>query len=106
MGKNIFGGVVATAMLAAEKNNPQKADDYIGENGLLYCGKCNTPKQCKFKALGTDRIVFCLCDCKKREQERKMRAEEEAKAAFKRQQIREGAFTDKETRRLTFEIDD
>lgn len=35
-----------------------------------------------------------------------MREEEKAKAAFKRQQIREGAFPDKETRRLTFEIDD
>ena len=21
--------------------------DYIGDNGLLYCGKCNTPKQCR-----------------------------------------------------------
>ena len=42
----------------AEKNNPQAPEDYIGENGLLYCGKCNTPKQCKFKALGTERIVF------------------------------------------------
>lgn len=106
MGKNIFGGVVAAAMLSAEKNNPRVPEDYIGEGGLLYCGKCNTPKQCKFKALGTEKIVFCLCDCKKREQERKMREEEKAKAAFKRQQIREGAFPDKETRRLTFEIDD
>lgn len=106
MEKNIFGGVVAAAMLAAEKNNPRVPEDYIGEGGLLYCGKCNTPKQCKFKALGTEKIVFCLCDCKKREQERKMWEEKEAKAAFKRQQIREGAFPDKETRRLTFEIDD
>ena len=91
MKKNIFGGVVAAAMLAAEKNNPWVPEDYVGENGLLYCGKCNTPKQCKFKALGTERIVFCLCECKKREQEEEKRRMDENKKAFRRQQIRNEA---------------
>lgn len=106
MKKNIFGGVVAAAMLAVEKNNPWVPEDYVGENGLLYCGKCNTPKQCKFKALGMERIVFCLCECKKREQEEEKRRMDENKKAFRRQQIRDAAFPDKETRHLTFEIDD
>ncbi len=90
----------------AEKNNPQAPEDYIGENGLLYCGKCNTPKQCKFKALGTERIVFCLCECKKQEQEEEKRLIEERKKAFRRQQIREAAFPDKDTRHFTFDVDD
>lgn len=90
----------------AERNNPRNSEDYIGENGLLYCGKCNTPKQCKFKARGTENIVTCLCDCKKREQEKEKQAEKEAKKAFRRQQIREAAFPDKDTRNFTFDIDD
>lgn len=90
----------------AEKNNPQAPEDYIGENGLLYCGKCNTPKQCEFKALGTERIVFCLCECKKQEQEEEKRLIEERKEAFRRQQIREAAFSDKDTRHFTFDVDD
>ena len=26
-------------------------EDYIGEDGLLYCGKCHTPKEAYFPAL-------------------------------------------------------
>lgn len=106
MEKNLFSGIVSDAILAAEKSNPQTPEDYIGENGLLYCGKCNTPKQCKFMVLGTERIVFCLCECKKQEQEEEKRIIEEGKKAFRRQQIREAAFSDRETRRFTFEADD
>ena len=71
----IINNIINNLTENAEKNNPRNPEDYIGENGLLYCGKCNTPKQCKFKALGEEKIVFCLCDCKKREQEKEKQAE-------------------------------
>lgn len=41
-------------------------DDYI-ENGLLYCGKCHTPKQCKTTWDGHERIVPCMCKCREEE---------------------------------------
>ncbi len=28
----------------AELANPIESGDYIGQDGLYYCGKCNTPK--------------------------------------------------------------
>ena len=56
----IINNIINNLTENAEKNNPRNPEDYIGENGLLYCGKCNTPKQCKFKALGEEKIVFCL----------------------------------------------
>ena len=36
--------------------------DYI-KDGILYCGKCNTPKQLKKIFLGTEKIFGCMCDC-------------------------------------------
>lgn len=49
----------------AERN----ADDYIGENGLLFCGKCNTPRQCKTELLGRIYVCGCVCDCQKAKEE-------------------------------------
>lgn len=33
------------------------------KDGLLHCGKCNTPKQCRIEINGTIRVEFCMCDC-------------------------------------------
>ena len=50
--------------------------DYIGEDGLLYCGKCNTKKQTRVTILGKEKTPFCICRC---EVERREREEEERK---------------------------
>ena len=43
--------------------------DYTdGETGLLMCGKCRTPKQCRPFPVA-DIAVSCLCDCMKAEDE-------------------------------------
>ena len=44
-------------------------EDYTGEDGLLYCGKCRTPKEAYFPAdkatlFGRDRHP-AECDCKR-----------------------------------------
>ncbi len=42
--------------------------DYIDSaDGLLYCGKCRTPKQCRVTAFGRVTTQYCICKC---EQER------------------------------------
>lgn len=45
--------------------------DYIGEDGLLYCGKCRTKKQTRINILGKEKTPYCLCKCQaeKRDQE-------------------------------------
>ena len=30
-----------------------QSEDYTGEDGLLYCGKCRTPKEAYFPDAGT-----------------------------------------------------
>ena len=41
-------------------------EDYINPtNGLVYCGRCHTPKQCVIRNLrtGGDMTVNCICKC-------------------------------------------
>ena len=35
------------------------------QGGILYCGKCHTPKQCSVRLFGVWQIVPCLCSCAK-----------------------------------------
>ena len=49
----------------AEAENPANPDDYM-QDGLLYCGKCRTPKQCRpFPDKSV--AVSCVCKCKEDE---------------------------------------
>lgn len=64
---------------AAKIANAPTDGDYT-ENGILFCGKCRTPKQTTAKNpfTGAEQIVGCLCSCRQAsiEQERKKRAQE------------------------------
>lgn len=42
--------------------------DYYGDDGLLYCGKCNTAKQCRVTVFGRERTPYCLCKCEAEKQ--------------------------------------
>lgn len=44
-------------------NKPKNDSDYIVD-GLLYCGKCKTPKQVKLEVWRTIKIFPCNCVCK------------------------------------------
>ena len=55
-------------------------EQYLGEDGLLYCGKCHTPVQCRITFEGNERIMPCICKCQKEERERqeqRMKEEEQ-----------------------------
>lgn len=43
-------------------------NDYI-KDGLIYCGKCNTPKQCRVKSTLIDCLVYCMCQCEQEKYE-------------------------------------
>lgn len=45
-----------------KENFTANAGDFE-KDGLLHCGKCNTPKQCRIEINGTIRVEFCMCDC-------------------------------------------
>ena len=62
------------------KSIPMNEGDYV-KDGLLYCGKCNTPKQGKFVVSGGKIIMpRILCDCETAKRDR-----EEAEAKRQKQ---------------------
>lgn len=93
----------------AEKNADQSFhDDYLGQDGLLYCGKCHTRKQHKiYSPLHKQEIiVHVLCQCEKEHREK-----EEAERALreKQDQIRRMKGTcihDRALLEYTFDKDD
>ena len=80
--------------------------DYYGEDGLLVCGKCHTPKQTRIFILDKERTPYCLCKC---ETERRDREEAERKRlAFMEtvKKIRRSAFPESNMQDWTFANDD
>ncbi len=56
--------VIENIMSKAESGVTQNEEDYINpEDGLLWCGKCHTPKQCRVTMLGKEYTPYCLCKC-------------------------------------------
>ena len=54
------------AMITDITATTAEAEDYTGEDGLLYCGKCHTPKEAYFAegktCFGRDRhLAVALC---------------------------------------------
>lgn len=75
----------AVANIAAAMPGKEPGDYINPKDDLLYCGKCNTPKQYRIKIFGAMRTVPVICDCKKAERD----AEDAAAEAIARQKKRE-----------------
>lgn len=90
---------------AAESIKAQEGD-YIGDDGLLYCGKCNTKKQTRVIVLGKEKTPYCLCKCEveKREREEAERKREEFERRVK--DLRRMGFPESEMQNWTFANDD
>ena len=90
---------------ATAASNPINEGDYV-KDGLWYCGKCNTPKQCAVNFLGVVKFPFCLCKCEK---EKRDLAEREVKRLEELRRISETrklGFPDDEMATWTFDKDD
>lgn len=81
----------------------EEAGDYIGEDGLLYCGKCNTPKQCRVTLFGKERTPPCLCKCRveQRDREEAERKRVEFENTVKR--LRQSGFPESDMQNWTFD---
>ena len=92
------------AKSAAQSHKPQEGD-YI-KDGLLYCGKCHTPKQCEVAFDGRVIKPYCMCRC---ETENYEREKEESRVRERMQRVdrmRRTGFPDSEMREWTFANDD
>lgn len=66
----MYSEIIEQIKLNAEKANQICEGDYLGEDGLMYCGKCKTRKQKREIILGDEDIVSVNCKCKSMELKR------------------------------------
>lgn len=80
--------------------------DYIGEDGLLYCHKCNTRKQTEVNILGTIRRPMCMCKCQAAKRAAEEEEYERRKFEERVKEMRRIGFPEAEMRNWTFANDD
>lgn len=101
----VLNGIVANAEAASMRVD----GDYMGGDGLLCCGKCRKPKQCRvpdWLGSGVDKVLPAACECaleERRRFEEQMKAEERERTLDK---MRRSGFPDAEMRKWTFAQDD
>ena len=84
-------------------------EDYTGEDGLLYCGKCHTPKEAYFPEkqaalFGRDRHP-AECDCQRAEREKREAEEASRRHREEVERLKRRGFTDPAMQNWTFEND-
>ncbi len=79
--------------------------DYM-KDGLLHCGKCNTPKQCFVEVFGTIRKPPCLCRCAVEAREREEEKRRQREFAEKVSRYRSMGFPESEMANWNFSADD
>ena len=99
---NILDNIIKNS----DRNVKTNDDDYIGKNGLLFCGKCHTAKQVEIIIGDKTRRPKCICKC---EQEKMVKEEEARKRkdlAIRIKRLRNSGFADKSMMEWTFANDD
>ena len=80
-------------------------EDYTGEDGLLYCGKCRKPKEAYFpegkRLFGRDRHP-AECDCQRAEREKREAEEASRKHREEVERLKRRGFTDPAMQNWTF----
>lgn len=79
----------------AEKAEPVRDLVDYEKDGLLYCGHCNTPKQCRIPIGGNVRLVGCQCACAAREYEAEKKARADREKRLRIETLRADGIRDK-----------
>jgi len=100
-----IAGAMEAIIKNAEASNGAADGDYI-KDGLLHCGKCNTPKQCRIELFGAIRTPPCLCKCASEAREREEEERRQREFADMVQRYRNMGFPESEMKNWTFANDD
>lgn len=65
----MFDKILNEASRKCANLNCSDGTDYV-KDGLIYCGKCHTPKQCRVPFRGCEIIRYCMCECADEEYKR------------------------------------
>ena len=56
-------GIIDGIVKRTANNVPSTGNDFIGTDGLIYCGKCGKAKQKRVEIMGNEIIPFVPCIC-------------------------------------------
>lgn len=99
---NLHGYIDGLEKRAAESIKAEQGD-YYGDDGLLYCHKCNTPKQSRVILFGKERTPYCLCRCATEARDREEAERQRIEFQRKIKEYRRVGFPESEMQDWTFE---
>lgn len=100
--------LIETMVRNASQDSHYEEGDYLSEDGLLMCGKCHTPKQCRFTATwdGKEKTPYTLCDCARAHRDAEEQARQAQNLRIEINRLRKLGFPDSEMAEWTFAHDD
>lgn len=100
--------LIETMAQEASQDSHYEKGDYLSEDGLLMCGKCHTPKQCRFTATwdGKEKTPYTLCDCARAHRDAEEQARQAQNLRIEVNRLRKLGFPDSEMAEWTFAHDD
>lgn len=93
--------ISALAAKAAAVSAPEPGD-YV-QDGLLYCGHCQTPKQCRISFGELVKVLPCQCACADRRYTAERQAEEDRQQRMRVESLRAAGVWDKALAACRFE---
>lgn len=88
-------------------NNPGTPNldegDFIGKDGLTYCGKCKTRKQLRVNFNNHTHVVGCMCKCASEELEKKKKQDAYDEQMRRIDKLRDASMMDRKYRDVSFE---
>lgn len=92
----------------ASRDSHYEKGDYLTEDGLLICGKCHTPKQCRFTATwdGKEKTPYTPCACARERHDAEEQARQTQNLRIEVNRLRKLGFPDSEMANWTFNTDD
>lgn len=99
---------IETMVRNASQDSHYEEGDYLNEDSLLMCGKCHTPKQCRFIATwdGKEKKPYTLCDCARARRDAEEQARQAQNLRIEVNRLRKLGFPDSEMAEWTFAHDD
>lgn len=79
--------------------------DFV-KDGLLHCGRCSQPKQCRVEFMGQIITPMCLCKCEAERKEKEAEAERQRQRAERIAKNRTNCFPERQMQEWTFDNDD
>lgn len=96
--------ILEPVIQVAAKANPEQPGDYAVD-GLIYCGKCHTPKQARLAALG-GRTVGIQCRCAQDAYHAETEARRRQEEADRLSRLRSVGIANQRFRNASFNADD